>query len=388
MSKPYVIYLRDRDLTRLGELPFTTLDLRLLFSDVSRWTVAIPADIDIVGDIAYGQGIIVERDNQIILSGPIDHIDYEWSANANQFNLSGPDDTIYLNDRLAYPVPSGPPYTAAAYDVVTGIASTVLRSYVNRNAGAGAPLVRQRAGLVLETVDPLVGISVTGRARFDTLLSLLQSLALSGGDLGFRVVQSETALELIFQVYAPEDKTSGVVFSPQLGNLRAFRYSTSAAEANYVVVGGGGEGTARVFSEQGDAGSVELFDRRIEQFRDRRDTSVPAELDQTAQEELSNKAAKSSLGITPIDTEGLSFITDYRLGDRVTVVANGARRGKTVPPAVIIQDIVREIHILVNQEGETIEPSIGTPESGKRDLFALFDRITRTEARVRNLERR
>lgn len=348
----------------------------------------MPADVDIAGDILFGQGIIVERNNQIILSGPITDIDYQWDANANAFNLGGVDDTSVLFDRLAPPVSSGPPYSASAYDVRTGIASTIMRQYVDVNAAAGAVLSRQVPGLILGTPDPLVGSSVTGRARFDNLLALLQSLALAGGDLGFRVVQSETTAEIIFQVYQPSDKTASVIFSPQLGNLRAFRYTAKAADVNYVVVGGGGEGTARTFYEQGDFDSIEYFNRRIEQFRDRRDTSVSGELIQTANEELANGAARTSLQITPIDTEGLAFVSDYSLGDKVTVVANGAKRGRTVPPSVTIQDIIREISISVNQDGETIEPSVGTPESGRRDLFALFDRIARSESRIDSLERR
>lgn len=388
MSSPYVVYLRDTDLSRLGELPFTQLDMRLLFSDVSTWTLEMPADVEIAGDIRFGQGIIVERNNQIILSGPISHIDYRWDSNSNAFNLSGVDDTSVLFDRLAPPVPSGPPYSATDYDVRTGVASTIMRQYVNVNASAGAVAARQVPGLILGTPDPLVGSTVTGRARFDNLLALLQSLAVAAGDLGFRVVQSETTAEIIFQVYQPSDKTESVIFSPQLGNLRAFRYSAQVADVNYVVVGGGGEGTARTFYEQGDADSISYFNRRIEQFRDRRDTSVAGELTQTANEELANGAARTSLEITPIDTEGLAFVTDYWLGDKVTVVANGAKRGQTVPPSVTIQDIIREIHIAVNQDGEIIEPSVGTPESGRRDLFSLFSRITNSEARIGNLERR
>lgn len=388
MSNPYRVYLRAADLSRIGEIRFLQLDIRLLFSDVSEWILELPADDDIVAEIEYGQGIIIERNGQVLLSGPIGGIEHTWDASNNKFVLSGPDDTVYLNDKLGLPVITGPPYSASEHDVQTGVASTVLRSYVNRNVGPGAQVARRQAGLVLATVDPLVGTTVTGRARFDNLLALMQSLALAGGDLGFRIVQSETAAQLIFEVYQPANKTASVIFSPQLGNLRSFRYSTIVAEANYIIVGGGGEGTARTFAEQGDSASITLFGRRIEQFRDRRDTTVAGELTQTATEELANKAGKTSLSISPLDTEGLAFITDYLLGDRVTVIANGAKRGTSIPPAITIQDIIREIHIVVQETGEVIQPSVGTPESGSRDLFSIFNRITKSEARLRNLERR
>lgn len=389
-SRKYTVFLRDTDLTRLGEIDqYTQIELRLIHAGISSWIIDLPADLDIVQYIAYGRGIIIRRDDNIVISGPIDYIEHNWDANNNTFRIAGPDDTVYLQDKLALPVTNGPPYTSQAYDVRTGVASTIMRQYVDYNVGPNALAARRRLGLVLETPDPLIGAEVTGRARFDTLTTLLQSLAMAGGDLGFRVVQSETDPELIFQVFQPEDKTGEVIFSPDLQNLKAFRYVTQAAEANYFVTGGSGEGTARTFYEAGDANSIALLDRRIEQFRDRRDTSSIDELTQTTEEELAAKASKSSLSITPIDTDNLSFMDDYRLGDKVRVVANGAKRGSTIPPSVTIEDVIREIRLTVYQDrGEEILPSVGTPESGRADIFNILSRIDRIGTRTGNLERR
>lgn len=385
----YTVYLRDSDLTRIGEIKFTELQLRLVFAGISKWAIQLPADDDIVADIGYGNGVIVQRNGKIILSGPIDRIEQEWSPNTNSIKISGSDDTILLQDRWASPVVTGPPYTSAAYDVRTGIASTIMRDYVNYNVGPGATVARQKSGLILNVIDPVIGGTITGRARFDNLLVFLQSLALSAGDLGFNIIQSSTSNQLIFNVYQPVNRTSGVIFSPRLGNLRGFNYSTQAAEANYVAVGGGGEGTARTFYEQGDSASITLLDRRIEQFVDRRDTTVTGELTQTAVKELASKGTTYSLSITPIDTESLSFGRDYNLGDKVTVVASVAKPGQTVPPSITIQDIVREINITVNYDsGEVIVPAIGTTESGRSSIASLFSRINKTVSRISNLERR
>jgi hypothetical protein len=386
---PYVVYLRDSDLSRMEEITeYTELEMRLVFAGVSSWILDIPADNESVANIMYGRGIVIERAGQVILSGPIEHISQEWSSSTHTLQIAGRDDTVLLADRLALPVTSGPPYNASAYDVQYGLASATMRSYVTRNIGPTAAAARQQAGLVLETPHTPFGATVTGSARFDNLLELLQSLARAGGELGFRVVQSSTAAQLVFQVYQPVDRTAEVIFSPKLGNLKAYRYTADIAEANYIYVAGSGEGTSRVFHEQGDTDSQALFGRRIESFRDRRDTSVTAELQQTAAEELLQKASKSSLAITPIDTEGLTFAEDYNLGDKVTVEADSRTLTVSLPPAIVIQDIVREIRISVRADGETIEPSIGTPESGRADIFSLFNRLNRAESRILNIERR
>ncbi len=388
MFDKYAVYLRDADLLRIGEITqYSELTIKLVFSGVSRWIVKIPVSDPIVKHIIYGRGIVVEREGLIILSGPIEHISQRWSENEHVIEIAGADDTVYLHDRLALPVTVGPPYTGQSHDTKTGVASTVLRQYVNANIGPGSLPSRQRAGLVLGT-DPLIGSVVTGNARFDNLLELLQSLAQAGGDIGFKVVHSTTAAQLVFSVYQPVDRTQEVIFSPKLGNLKSYSYSADVAEANHIVVGGGGEGIDRVFYEQTDSNSVTLFNRRIEQFRDRRDTSVTADLQQTANEELLNKASKSSLSITPIDTEGLEFSHDYNLGDKVTVVADSTQLGSDIPPVIQIQDIVREINIHLTDSGEVIEPSIGTPESGRTDIFSIFSRLGRAESRIRNMERR
>jgi len=386
--KPYTLYLRDSDLSRLGEIyEYTKLNMRLVFCGVSKWLIEIPADNEIVASILYGRGIIVERNGVILLSGPIEHIMQEWSGSAHTMQIAGSDDTVYLQDRLALPVPSGPPYVSSAYDTRSGVASTVMRQYVNINLGPGSLVARRQTGLVLDT-DPLIGASVTGNARFDNLLELLQSLARAGGDLGFRVIQSQTANQLLFQVYQPVDRTDEVIFSPKLGNLKSYNYSADISEANYVVVGGSGEGTSRTFYETGDNSSIALFGRRIEMFRDRRDTGVTADLQQTAAEELLQKSSKSSLPIETVDLDGLAFGDDYNLGDKVSVVADSTTPTKSIRPVVTIQDIVRQITIQVDNSGEVVEPSVGTPESGKTDIFALFNRLSSVESRVRNIERR
>jgi hypothetical protein len=406
----YKIYVRDAYLNRVAEVDdFKFLDMVLRFNSPSSWALDLPTDSFAARELIKPKaGIIVVRDGQTILSGMVTNRKRKWDSSGDITTVTGVDDTIWLARRLAYPVPNGPPYSASEYDVRTGAAETVMRQYVDYNAGANARSERRVPGLVL-AADQGRGKTVTGRARFHVLLEILQSLALAGGDLGFRIVQVGKNLE--FQVYEPSDKTKTAIFSPLLGNLREFEYSSDDAEANYVIVGGQGEGTARTFVERGDSASITKYGR-IESFLDRRDTTDSTELNQAIDEELAQKAEQMSLSISPIDTEQLQFGRDYGLGDKVSVVIThpneiveveeinyfiseyqavpfqNERIRKIQEKIDVIQDVVREVKISITPEGESVVPSVGTPESLSSSILGIFDAVKKLHKRISNLERR
>lgn len=386
VTATYRITLRDAARRRVLEVDhYTQLDVQLRFNDVSGWILNLPAGSPAARAATTQMGLIVERDGVTVLSGPVTGYRRLWSDADSAVTLTGADDILHLRDALARPVPDGPPYDTAEQDVRSGTASTVLRSYVAANIGPGAR--RAVPGLVVGP-DPVAGNDVTGRARFPVLLDLLKDLALSGGDLGFRVVQVGTALQ--FQVYTPVDRTRTVILSPLLGTLAAFEYAVEPPTTNDVVVAGGGEGTARVFLEREGADSQEAFKRRVQTFRDRRDTSDPAEMGQTADEELAQGAARTSLSVTPIDTEGIQVGRDYWLGDRVTVVVTEEDADQDARPAVLdqIQDVVREIRLtLTPDRGEQITPTIGTPETQALNAQRVLAVVRGLAERVGGLER-
>jgi hypothetical protein len=205
------------------------------------------------------------------------------------------------------------------------------------------------------------------------LLDLLASLALAGGDLGFRMVQQGSGVE--FQVYEPRDQSDFVIFSRELGNLSAFNHESEGPEANYLIGAGGGEGTARMFVEKGDAASVAEYGR-IEQFRDRRDTTDAAEIEQTLDEEIAAKGDRFGLSLSPAETLAFGFGSDYALGDRVSAVVDG----------VVHQDVIRELAISLTADGETITPTIGTPGTTNHEM-PFVSALREQRSRISNLER-
>lgn len=362
----YHIYARDENKDWIGEIDqFNAMTMVLRFNAVGTWT---QDSIDSLVIPPRG-GVIVNRNGVDILSGPVAEREKSLKQNRYGYGYGGYDDLLYLSDRIAYPVPSGPPYSSQAYDVQTGACETVLKYYVNYNAGPLASGNRRVPGLTIEP-DTAIGSTVTGRARFHPLLLTLQNLALAGGDIGFRV------LNMAFGVYQPVDRRASVVFSTELGNLADYTYRTTRAKVNYVIAGGGGTGTSRTFVELGDSASI-VTHGRVEQFKDCRNTTVAAELTQNILEELQTGAELFVLSFTPVNNlPKMQYGIDYNLGDWITVVIEGTA----------ITGIVREVKITLDKNGEKIEPVIATPGVSAGLLQKTFSRLDGLTRRLDNLE--
>lgn len=378
MTTGYTVYARNRDREREGMIEdFQELSLVSRFNAVGSWSLQLDRRIQAavwMTTPGFGIEVVRDSDGQTVLAGPLVTRHHERNENTNTVTISGADDNIWLTRRQAHPEPAtaAPQYTTNEHDVRTGVASTVLRQYVAVNLGSSALGPRRVPGLVL-AVDPVLGSTVTGRARWQNLLELLQGLAISGGGLGFRVRQVGTDLE--FQVYQPTDKTSSVIFSEDLGNLAGFDYESTAPEADYIYVGGSGEGTARVVKEGQYSPDIATWGR-IEKFADRRDTADDAELGQEITEQLDEHGERASLSVTAIDTQSMAYGTHYDLGDDVTILADGE-----------IHERIREVRIDLTPDGpQKVRPVIGTP--GRQDIFRLFRVFRGHEKRLTNLERR
>jgi prophage tail gpP-like protein len=404
----YKIYVRDQYFNRVAEVDdYTNLELIQRFNAPGSWLLELPTNSNAAKEIIKTKaGIIVIKDGQTILSGPVTSRRRRWTSEKDTLMINGSDDLYFIAENLAYPC--DPPFTANDYDVRTGAAETIIKQYVDNNIGANARTDRRIQSL---TVEPSAGLGaiITGRARFHTLLELSQSLALAGGNLGFRAVQLGSGI--VFQVYQLADKSNSVYFSPLLGNLRDFEYTSQNPETNSAIVGGGGEGTARILIAKSDSDSLAEF-WRSETFIDRRDTTDTAELNQALDEELKQNAEKTSLSISPIDTDALKFGRDYQLGDKVSVVltqpnevitteelqyfisanqiiTDTTDRIYTIQQKLeVLTDIVREVKITINQDGETVTPTIGTSDSLANPIKGIFDRMKKVTKRISNLERR
>jgi hypothetical protein len=360
---------------------YRSLEVTPKYDDVGVWELVMDRRAAQAANLTTpGWGIALQRNGTQLFAGPANHRRSVVSESEQTVTISGYSDDVWLFRRWASasPAESGPPYVAQAFDVRTGIASTILRQYVDVNLGPSAVAPRRKAGLAIG-VDPVTGSTVTGRARWQNLLQLLQELATAGG-IGFRLVQVGAGLQ--FQTYLPVDRSGTVKFAVDLGNLASFSYEATAPTANYVAVGGGGTGTARVMYEQPDSAAMADWERIEGDFVNRGDTSTTAELAQAATDALATASEQTQLSITPLDTPTLSYGTHYQLGDKVTVQVEGGLGDVDGT----VSDIVRQVVIKLTPDGpQTVTPDVGTP--GKDPVLRLFRDFARLRTRISRLER-
>jgi hypothetical protein len=402
----YQIQIRDSQLNRIGEVTdYSKIELIPRFNAVGSFVLDIPTDCTAARELIKPKhGIIVKKNGKTVMSGTVTSRKRSFSSTGDTLTLVGKDDNVYLSGRVAYPEINGE-FALQDYDVRTGSAETIMKQFVSVNAGPNALPERQK--ITIEA-DKGLGDIVTGRGRFHTLLELLTTIALNGGGLGFRVVHVNDSLE--FQVYQPSDKTKEAFFSPLLGNLASFDYSNDDPTANFIIVGGGGEGKDRILLNKSDNTSIATYDR-WESFKDQRDTSDLEELNQSLDEELANGTEQYSFNFTPIDTPQLSFGTHYGLGDKVSIVLTQPNEQvdietlyyflsayQTVPVLServrkiqekldVIQDIVREVKITITPNGEVISPVVGTADSTKGLILGIFQKMNKVIKRLSHLER-
>lgn len=342
--------------------------------DLGAWTITLPLlSTSTALLLAPGAGVQLSLDDVPVFSGPVITADGDTGDGRGQITISGVDDMVVLADRLASPQPgtAAPPYNLNAYDTRTGVAETVIKAYVNLNAGPGAVSARRWPGLSIAT-DLVRGSTVTGNARWGRLLDVTAELANAGG-LGLRCVA------LQFDVTAPADRSAVVEFSEQRGSLGRVSFSMQAPGATYVYVAGGGEGTARTLIEAAATPSLSAGWWRRERFRDARDTTDPTVMAQRAVDELDADVDATKLGLTieTIDTPGTRWPTDYSLGDFVSVV--------TPWDTTLIRRVTALQIALTAEAGTTVTPTLGVlaPETPAAitAIAAQARRLARLETR-------
>lgn len=384
------IEVRDKFLNRVGELDdYQRLEMRIKFNDISTWSLTIDRRNRMAAELCSpGAGIVVIRNGSTVLSGTWIDQSHDRQGNTNTLTLSGEDDVALLKKRLAFPDPDDitPPYTTQATDVRTGLASTVMREFVDQNASTNCPMLRRIPNFVIGG-DIFAGPTVTGTGRWQPLFTLVQEMAeasaAGGVDLGF-TVRHETN-SLVFRVYPVAETQDDVRFSFELGNLAGFSYKRTAPTMTYAIVGGDGEGTARTIVEKSATELIGDWGRIESELVDGRNTVSATELSQLGSQALAEQGGTTTLAVTPIDTEIQKFGFDYTIGCKATVVLDGLGPDASEHGAEIV-DIIREIAVTLDATGEQITPAIGTTNASINPA-SIFKTVRSLTKRVRSLER-
>ena len=371
----YQIFALDSNLDRIGLIEqWDRLEIALRFNDLGSFAFESPISLLDTGWLEFGGGVEIMRNGSFLMQGIFLGFDEDDGEKKQVITCWGADKMFWLSARLAYPVVTGPPFTSSAYDSRTGYAGDVMIDFVDYNAGANASGARPVSGLGVATKLG-VGTSLTQRARFENLLELCQEIALKGGDIGFYF---DSGFD--FTPYAPTDKTASIIFSKELGNLTRYQRKIKMPQSNYIVAGGGGEGTSRTFVTVNDSASITNYGR-IEWFYDYRNAADTTQLTDAANGKLETFAEQIAIEIWPIEITNMMYGANYNLGDKVTVVL----------PSQTIQDKIREVKLMVTPTTqEVVTPVIGTPGSRSEQGGAanIYARTKALATRLNLLERR
>jgi len=203
----------------------------------------------------------------------------------------------------------------------TGVGETVLKAWVDQEAGPGAG-ARARPGLSIEA-GAAAGPNWSGQRSNRNLLTVCQQVAEASG-LQFGITRTG-AFTFEFRVWAPTDRRTTVRFAEAYGNMgEPSVIQTQSEVANWIKAGGDGAGASRDVAYDTDAASIALSPwGRRERFVNAGGQGVGDELDDRAAQELVANRARVGLDFAVLQTPGTLYGKHYFLGDTVTAIYDG-----------------------------------------------------------------
>jgi hypothetical protein len=380
------VEVRDETLKIVGQVTPESLPGALFinrYNNTGSWQLTLAYDdpmAELLRTPGYGIRVLLGPANETLISGPTMSAQLTQTPEdvRGKWLIEGASDDIVLQERLAYPDPSEPDVSAqtVSHDRRSGKAETVIKGYVDDNAGPSAPSVRQVPGLIVEA-DTALGPDVDTAARFNTLQELIYGIAESA-NLGYTVKQ--VADDLVFSVFEPTDRSATIRMDIENDQIQQVEYGYGAPKTTRAIVAGQGEAVERLFIERTSTESLaaeSLWNRRIEVFQDARQAETTDELNQAGDENLAeNGKTIVSLEVVPSDNVTMVYGRDWFLGDVVTLVSGTIETVATVT----------EVGVSIADDGVRIATVVGSPEL--RDFDSrLVSKVTKTEERVSSLER-
>lgn len=366
--------------SKIGEAPSATLNAVVRHLAPGDWRLeGAIAGLDLQADASIVDvdtvRVVREEDRRVLFSGwvlPVDDAtggleELDGGDDGPRFVLTGPDAWEPLMRRIAYPVPEAEPPWSLSHNERTGVASTVAAAYLAANLGDDALPARQYGDVTI--IDGEVGASSTWTARLQRLDVLIARVCRDGGITCRPSVGFDGGLRVVLG--APRDSSARIVLSDQ-GDLTEYRRRTVPASATYVIAGGQGELTDRLFAVS--TSGVSGRDRR-EVFADWSNLASATEVSRAALTTRRQSAATWSVqaAIADVAAQRLRFLDDYDIGDLLSVEINSIRHA--VP--------IEAVRIELDASHGVIRPVFGTAAPDLlagllRDVAGLRSRLDST----------
>ena len=380
---PLTIEVWDKDYVRRGIVTRpTSVTGSIMHNSPGTFSFQVDADHPRIDDlVASGsRAVIIYRYSPTsspitIYSGPIRERDGSGPAVSSVRTFTVADDWAEVfNGILGWPNPTGTITQQGddtAYYTRTGDAETVLKDITAVNA--------TRQAVTLSVPSPTgMGAQVTVSVRMHPLADRLFP-AVGDAGLAVRVLQQDSVRRLLAKTPSIFDR----VLTEESGAVVDGSFALTAPTVTRVVVGAGGEGTARIFREYIDDDLEADFGFSACVFVDARDidpaaTDLEAQMQGRAADTFASGDIKTSLRVVLAETPQFRFGRTFNLSDQVSVQLSGGP---------VFTDIVREVQFSYTSDaGLVITPLVGNwTDSPSEALYAAVSTLARS---VRDSARR
>ncbi len=377
MATRYQIRLLDQAGVQVSLLTeWRTLEYTKRVNRVGSYTLTLDGDLGVVDDFVLdGYVEILRRD---IDADP----SFGWSLDFEA--LQRTQQRATASNGLSTFLSSGPGYNdliarrrilfqaATSGADKSGAGETVMKSYVNQNAGPGAiSPPREQAGVTLGFTiqsDGAAGATWEGSRPFRPLLDVLREIA-DATTVDFQVVGTGPAT-FEFQAQAKPigidrtnvgiDPVSGlnaagnapVIFSLDLGNMQTPSYSiVRGAEVTAVIVLGQGVEGSREVVQRTSAAITDSPLNRIESVSNANEENTTAGLNSVGDALLDKLQAKEDFDFQTLQIPGLLYGRDYFFGDLVTARYKTIERQKQIIGVTI--NVTEGVETITIELGDT-----------------------------------
>lgn len=359
-------------LTPLGA--FHSLSVTPVWNGIGTAALTVPARHHRAPLLAAdGARLAISFRGKQILTGPIHQVGGSGPERSGYSTYALTGDFQMLNDFRGWPNPLG---TAAQQGdegtnwVRRGPAETVLKDLVRQNIVQRANIAG-RLGYPLNIPDTqgrgaTIDVSIRMHKLYDKLFPAVDTASLG-------VVFGMGDGYLTMDVTQPRVRPNPLRESDRV--IQKWDYQGQTPTVTDGVVGGQGQGTARVFQTFGDTARAVKYGRIIETFIDARDTSDGETHAMRGASALAEGAARGTMRVTLAEAGTFRLgVDDYWVGDFVTAQAG----------PFTFADVLREVTITQDQSaGLRISATIGPDNSPERAVTEAISRLARNVGDLR-----
>lgn len=345
-----VIEVWDKTPRRLGTIGNPeSVSVNVRHNQQSSAQIIIPAAHRLTSAIATpGARVRIFRDGVLLLSGPVAGVQGAGPRDQATLTVQVTDWWYLLRGILGWPVPGASigNQSTAEYATYAGPAETVVKSIVSAN------LVGRRGLPVDVTPTTGQGANVAVTSRFHPIADRIFP-AVDDAGIGTRIWQQDNG-RLRFDTYTPTLRATPLTESS--GVVVDWSWSQSRPEASRVVIGGKGEGTARVFDLYTDPSADALWGVGLgEDFLDATDVDTQTQRLARGRERSLELAETAGMSVTLSETPHFRYdptgVKGIRVGDHVRF---------EVGTGVVVEDILRSVTLSWSvSDGPRVTPQVG-----------------------------